>query len=101
MKENKNSISMNEAFVQTFDNEEDLKEYLSYAFEQYIEDGNFNVFYRALELAIKSRDTMQGFSAKVDLSRMGLYNIIQGKKEPKITTLAKILKELGLTIKVA
>ena len=77
------------------------KEYLSYAFEQYIEDGNFNVFYRALELVIKSRDTMQGFAGKVDLSRMGLYNIIQGKKEPKITTLVKILKELGLTLKVA
>lgn len=97
----KNSISMDEAFSQVFDNKEDLKEYLNYAFEQYIEDGNFNVFYRALELAIKSRDTMQGFASKVDLSRMGLYNIVQGKKEPKISTLVKILKELGLTLKVA
>ena len=44
---------------------------------------------------------MQGFAEKIDLSRTGLYNIIQGKKEPKITTLAKILKELGLTLKVA
>lgn len=101
MTEYKNSISIENAFSQVFDTEEDLKEYLSYAFEQYIEDGNFNVFYRALELAIKSRDTLQGFAGKVDLSRMGLYNIIQGKKEPKITTLAKILKELGLTLKVA
>ena len=44
---------------------------------------------------------MQGFAGKVDLSRMGLYNIIQCKKEPKTTTLAKILKELGLSLKVA
>ena len=101
MAQNNNSISMDDAFIQIFNNEEDLKEYLSYAFEQYIEDGNFNVFCRALELAIKARDTMQGFSEKINLSRMGLYNIIQGKKEPKITTLAKILKELGLTLKVA
>ena len=97
----KNTISLDDAFVQVFDNEEDIKEYLSYAFEQYIEDGNFNVFYRALELVIKSKDSMQGFAKKIDLSRTGLYNIIQGKKEPKITTLAKILKELGLTLKVA
>ena len=96
----KNSISMDDAFVQVFDNEEDIKEYLSYAFEQYIEDGSFNVFYRALELVIKSKDSIQGFAEKIDLSRTGLYNIIQGKKEPKITTLAKILKELGLTLKV-
>ena len=97
----KNSISLDEAFIQTFDNEKDVKEYLSYAFEQYIEDGNFNVFYRALELVIKSKDSMQGFAEKIDLSRTSLYNIIQGKKEPKITTLVKILKELGLTLKVA
>lgn len=101
MTEYKSSISMENAFNQVFDSEQDLKEYLSFAFEQYIDDGNFNVFYRALELVIKSRDTIQGFANKVDLSRMGLYNIIQGKKEPKITTLAKILKQLGLTLKVA
>ena len=97
----KNSISLDDAFAHVFDNEEDVKEYLKYAFEQYIEDGNFNVFYRALELVIKSKDSMQGFAEKIDLSRTSLYNIIQGKKEPKITTLAKILKELGLTLKVA
>ena len=39
MTEYKNSIPMDEAFNQVFNNEEDLKEYLSYAFEQYIEDG--------------------------------------------------------------
>ena len=95
MAEYKNSISMDEAFSIAFDNHDDLKEYLSYAFEKYLEDGDFNVFY------LKSRDTMQGFADKVDLSKMGLYNIVKGKKEPKITTLAKILKELGLTLKVA
>lgn len=96
-----NSISMEEAFCEVFDTEEDLKDYLSFAFEQYLEDGDFNVFYRSLELVIKSRDTMQGFAKKVDLSKMGLYNIVKGKKEPKITTLAKILKELNLTLKIA
>ena len=55
----KNSISLDDAFVQAFDNVEDIKEYLSYAFEQYIEDGNFNVFYRALELGIKSKDSIR------------------------------------------
>ncbi len=97
----KNSISFEEGFCQIFDTEEKLKEYLSFAFEQYLEDGDFNIFYRSLELVIKSRDTMTGFARKVDLSKMGLYNIVKGKKEPKITTLAKILKELGCTLKVA
>ena len=44
---------MEEAFCEVFDTEEDLKDYLSFAFEQYLEDGDFNVFYRSLELVIK------------------------------------------------
>lgn len=101
MSEYKNSISFEDGFCEIFDTEEKLKEYLAYAFEEYLEDGKFNVFYRSLELVIKARGTMQGFAKKVDLSKMGLYNIVKGKKEPKITTLAKILKELGLTLKIA
>jgi len=101
MKRYKNSVPMDEVFCEIFDTEEKLKEYLSYAFDEYLQDGNFNVFYRSLEMVIKARYTMKGFAKKVDLSKMGLYNIVKGKKEPKITTLAKILKELDLTLKIA
>jgi|GluameStandDraft_1065615.scaffolds.fasta_scaffold00259_59 probable addiction module antidote protein len=97
----KNSISFEEGFCEIFNTEEDLKDYLTFAFEEYLQDGDFNVFCRSLELVIKSRDTINGFAKKVDLSKMGLYNIINGKKEPKIRTLAKILKELGCTLKIA
>ncbi len=97
----KNSIPLNEAFCELFNTEEEIKEYLEYAFDEYLQDGDFNVFCRSLELVIKSRDTIQGFAKKVDLSKMGLYNIINGKKVPKIRTLAKILKELGCTLKIA
>lgn len=100
-KKYKNSASLDEVFCEIFNNEKDLKEYLQYSFEEYLEDGDFNVFCRSLELVIKSRDTIQGFAKKVDLSKMGLYNIVNGKKEPKITTLARILKELGCTLKIA
>lgn len=97
----KNSSSLDDIFPELFDNKEKLKDFLSFAFEQYLNDGNFNVFYRALELVIKSQDTMSGFAAKIDLSKVSLYNIVHGKKEPKITTLAKILKELNLSLKIA
>ena len=101
MRKYKNSVPMDEVFCELFDTEEKLREYLSYAFDTYLEDGDFNIFYRSLELVIKARYTMKDFAKKVDLSTMGLYNIVNGKKEPKITTLAKILKELGFTLKVA
>lgn len=97
----KNSISFEEGFSLIFNTEEKQREYLMFAFEEYLNDGDFNVFYRSLELVIKARYTMKGFAEKVDLSKMGLYNIVKGKKEPKITTLAKILKELNMTLKIA
>ncbi len=97
----KNSVPMDEVFCEIFDTEEKLKEFLAVSFEEYLEDGNFNVFYRSLEMVIKARGTMEGFARKIDLSKMGLYNIVKGKKEPKITTLQKILKELDLTLKIA
>jgi len=97
----KNTASMEEVFCDIVNTEEKAKEYLDYAFEEYLKDGDFNLFYRSLELVIKARGTMQGFAHKIDLSKMELYNIVKGKKEPKITTLAKILKELGMTLKIA
>lgn len=101
MSKYKHSVPFDEVFCELFDTEEKLKSFLNVALEDYLEDGDFNAFCYSLELVIKSRDTIQGFARKVDLSKMGLYNIINGKKEPKIRTLAKILKELGLTLKVA
>ncbi len=101
MSKYKNSVSFEDGFAMVFDTEDKLKDYLTFAFEEYLNDGDFNVFYRSLELVIKARYTMKGFAEKVDLSQMGLYNIVKGKKEPKITTLAKILKELDLTLKIA
>ncbi len=100
-KKYKNCISFEEGFCELFNTEEKLRSFLNTAFEDYLEDGDFNAFCYSLELVIKSRDTIKGFAEKVDLSKMGLYNIINGKKEPKIRTLAKILKELGCTLKIA
>ena len=97
----KNTTKFEDVFCEIVNNKEQLRDFLNIAFEDYLEDGDFNAFYRSLELVIKSRDTMQNFAEKVELSKMGLYNVIKGKKEPKITTLAKILKELGFSLKVA
>ena len=97
----KNTTNFENVFCEIVNDKEQLRDFLNIAFEEYLEDGDFNSFYRSLELVIKSRDTMQNFANKVELSKMGLYNVVKGKKEPKITTLAKILKELGFSLKVA
>lgn len=78
-----------------------MKEYINATLEMYLEDGDFSGFYRSLEYVIKAQDNISGFAKKTKLSRATLYDIFKGKKEPKIQTLAKILKELGYKIQVA
>ena len=69
--------------------------------ENYIEDGDFNSFYRALEIAIKSRNSISGFAKKIGMSRTHLYSLFKNEKEPKFSTIVKIFHELGYELEIA
>ena len=97
----KNSTSIEKIMKEYLKTPEDIKAYLNATLELYIEEGDFNAFYRSLEYVIKAQGSVSEFANKTGLSRTNLYNIFQSKKEPKIQTVAKILKELGYTLKVA
>ena len=101
MKKYKNSVPLEDVFCELFNDKEKLKDFLDSAFGEYIKTGDFDCFYRSLELVIKAQSTMDGFAKKINISKMGLYNVIKGKKEPKITTLVKIFNGLGYTLKVS
>ena len=97
----KNSTSIEQVMEQYLKTPEDIKAYLNAALELYIEEGDFNAFYRSLEYVVKAQGTLSEFASKTGLSRTNLYNIFRSKKEPKIQTVAKILKELGFSLMVA
>ena len=69
--------------------------------EEYLTDGDFNKFYKSLEQVIKSRESITSFAQKVNIDRSNLYTLFNGEKVPRLDTIAKILKELGYTIRVA
>lgn len=97
----KNSTSIERVMEEYLKTPEDIKAYLNAALELYIEEGDFNAFYRSLEYVIKAQGSLSEFANKTGISRTNLYNIFQSKKEPKIQTVAKILKELGFSLMVA
>ena len=97
----KNSTSIEKIMEEYLKTPEDIKEYLNAALELYLEEGDFNAFYRSLEYVVKAKGSLSEFANKTGISRTNLYNIFQSKKEPKIQTVAKILKELGFSLKVA
>jgi len=93
--------NLDEFILEQLKNEDFQKEYMNQTLAEYIEDGNFNAFFRSLELVIKSRDTISGFCKKAGIDRALLYEVFKGKRVPKVDTLAKILKTLGYSLKVA
>lgn len=92
---------LNEFIIEQLKDEELQKEYINESLAEYINDGDFNAFFRSLELVIKSRDSISGFCEKAGIDRAMLYQIFNGKRVPRVDTLAKILKTLGYNLKVA
>ncbi len=96
-----NTISHDKLMEKYMKDSEFQKEYLNLSLAEYLTDGDFNKFYKSLEQVIKSRGSITTFAKKVNIDRANLYTLFNGEKVPRLDTIAKILKELGYTIKVA
>ena len=101
MKHPKNTIDLENYLINDLKSDEDIKLYLNASLKDYLEDGDFNSFYRTLEIVIKSKDTITGFAKKVGMSRSHLYSLFKSEKEPKFSTIVKIFQELGYELEVA
>lgn len=101
MKELKHTVDLENFIVNDLKSDEDIKLYLNASLKDYLDDGDFNSFYRALEIVIKAKDTVSGFAKKVGMSRTHLYSLFKNEKEPKFSTIAKIFQELGYELEVA
>lgn len=97
----KHSTPYEEVMMDFLSTPETINEYLNASLELYLEDGDFNGFFRSLEYVVKAQDTMTNFAKRTKMSRAALYDIFRNRKEPKIQTIAKILAELGYTLRVA
>lgn len=101
MKELKNTLDLEKYLINDLKTEEDFKLYLNASLKDYLEDGDFNSFCRALEIVIKAKDSISNFAKKVGMSRTHLYSLFKNEKEPKFSTIVKIFQELGYELEVA
>lgn len=101
MKELKHTLDLENYLVEDLKSDEDIKLYLNASLKDYLEDGDFNSFYRALEIVIKAKDSVSGFAKKIGMSRTHLYSLFKSEKEPKFSTIIKIFHELGYDLEVA
>lgn len=96
-----NSKSFSEYILKDLKTDEDIKEWLNIGFQDFLQDNDLNAFVKALEYAVRAKDTISGISKKTGISRSNLYAIFNGEQQPQLTTALKIIKELGYTVQVA
>lgn len=96
-----NAGAFNDYILSDLKTDDDIKEWLNIGFEEFLKDNDLNAFIKALEYAVKAKDTIMGMSKKTGISRSNLYAIFKGEQKPQLSTALKIIKELGYTLKVA
>lgn len=97
----KNSVPWEEVIIEKLKDEKFAKEYLNLSLMEYIDDGDFNRFFKSLERVVKARMSIREFAKQAELDRANLHAIFNGKKKPQFRTVLKILTKLGYTFKVA
>ena len=77
------------------------KMYLDAAIQEFITDGDYDLFFQSLEQVVKARMSISEFSQKTGITRAALYEMFKGERVPRLDTIGKLLKELGFSLHVA
>ncbi len=96
-----NTGKFSEYVLKDLKTDEDIKEWINIGFEEFLLDNDLNALVKALEYAVRAKDSILGMSKKTGISRSNLYAIFNGKQQPQLSTALKIIKELGYTVKIA
>lgn len=97
----KNTGKFSELILKDLKTDDDIKEWINIGFEEFLQDNDLNALVKALEYAVRAKDTILGMSKKTGISRSNLYAIFNGEQQPQLSTALKIIKELGYTVKIA
>ncbi|MCM1010790.1 MAG: helix-turn-helix domain-containing protein [Fusobacterium sp.] len=95
------NITHEEHLNNVLQDEEYQKMYLNSAIEEFIADGNYDLFFQSLEQVIRARMSISELSKKTGITRKAIYEMFRGERVPRLDTIGKLLKELGYTLYVA
>ena len=92
MKDLKHTLDLENYIVGDLKSDEDIKLYLNASLKDYLEDGDFNSFYRALEIVIKAKDSISGFAKKLVCQELIFTVFLNQKKSLNSLRLLKYSK---------
>ena len=98
----KNTINFDDDIVEQLQDPEFQKMWLEISLEEFLQDGNVDVFLRALTYVVKARGRgeVSRLAKVTKIDRSNLSEIINGKKTPHLDTALKILNGLGYTFDI-
>lgn len=95
------NITHEEHMNEVLQDEEYQKMYLNSAIQEFITDGDYDLFFQSLEHVVRARMSITELSQRTGITRAALYEMFKGERVPRLDTIGKLLKELGYTLHVA
>lgn len=89
------TISYDEWLINSLKNKKEATLYLQVALEEFQKDGDLEVFMLALRNVTEAQGGIGKLSQKIHLNRESLYKTLSSKGNPKLQTIALLLKGLG------
>ena len=83
-----------------FRDENNVKEYINAALEQYFEDHNKELFLASLKEIIKAKGGVTEFSKQAYINRQHIYKMLSDKGNPSFHNIGSLLMALGLKLQV-
>ena len=83
-----------------FQDEENVKEYINAALEQYFEDHNKELFLASLKQVIQAKGGVAEFSKHTHINRQHIYRMLSDKGNPSFDNIGSLLIALGLKLQV-
>lgn len=83
-----------------FKDEENVKEYINSALEQYFEDHNKELFLASLKEVIQAKGGVTEFARNTDINRQHIYRMLSDKGNPSFDNIGTLLIALGLKLQV-
>ena len=83
-----------------FQEEENIKEYINAALEQYFEDHNKELFLASLKEVIQAKGGVSEFSKRTHINRQHIYRMLSTKGNPSFNNIGSLLTALGLKLQV-
>ena len=83
-----------------FQDEENVKEYINAALEQYFEDHNKEFFLASLKEVIQAKGGVAEFSKHSHINRQHIYRMLSDKGNPSFDNIGSLLIALGLKLQV-